>query len=355
MPGETKVWQYITLMRRIFLIDCPGVVYERGDSATETVLKGVVRVESLSTPEDHVEEVLRRVKPEYISRTYGIANFSPEDHMDFLEKFAVKAGRLLKGGEADVGTVARMVLHDWQRGRIPYFTPPPAAPGKGPAEEETEMVQQDFKAIMVTPGFSHADLKGKTGKVKKAKPAEPEKASAGGAADSKQQEEDAAAMEDESGAAWDELEVDGEEAGGQEDAPPAVPTPAAKRARKEAKPAQPEAQKKKKPAKTKSKATEVVAEPSRQSQRKRIGEVKVRWSGSLAPERLQGIHQPLSAIVRFVVAASRTAFALAPPTPHPLGVQSKAPRMTTNKKGGQNYYDTVDVKGKKNRKRKVAN
>lgn len=25
MPGETKVWQYIALMRRIFIVDCPGV------------------------------------------------------------------------------------------------------------------------------------------------------------------------------------------------------------------------------------------------------------------------------------------------------------------------------------------
>ena len=31
IPGETKVWQYITLMKRIFLIDCPGVVYNVGD------------------------------------------------------------------------------------------------------------------------------------------------------------------------------------------------------------------------------------------------------------------------------------------------------------------------------------
>lgn len=38
-----QVWQYITLMRRIFLIDCPGVVYPSGDSETDIVLKGVVR------------------------------------------------------------------------------------------------------------------------------------------------------------------------------------------------------------------------------------------------------------------------------------------------------------------------
>jgi nuclear GTP-binding protein len=50
IPGETKVWQYITLMKRIFLIDCPGVVYPTGESETELVLKGVVRSEKLSEP-----------------------------------------------------------------------------------------------------------------------------------------------------------------------------------------------------------------------------------------------------------------------------------------------------------------
>lgn len=44
IPGETKVWQYITLTKRIFLIDCPGVVYQNHDSETDIVLKGVVCV-----------------------------------------------------------------------------------------------------------------------------------------------------------------------------------------------------------------------------------------------------------------------------------------------------------------------
>ncbi len=67
MPGETKVWQYITLMKRIFLIDCPGVVYNRtSDSKTDAVLKGVVRVENLEDAGEHIGDVLRRVKPEYL-------------------------------------------------------------------------------------------------------------------------------------------------------------------------------------------------------------------------------------------------------------------------------------------------
>ncbi|ELW48204.1 nucleolar GTP-binding protein 2 [Tupaia chinensis] len=123
IAGETKVWQYITLMRRIFLIDCPGVVYPSEDSETDIVLKGVVQVEKIKTPEDHISAVLERAKPEYISKTYKIDSW--ESAEDFLEKLAHRTGKLLKGGEPDVQTVGKMVLNDWQRGRIPFFVKPP--------------------------------------------------------------------------------------------------------------------------------------------------------------------------------------------------------------------------------------
>ena len=48
VPGETKVWQYITLTKRIFLIDCPGVVSDRaGNTDTDAVLKGIARIDKL--------------------------------------------------------------------------------------------------------------------------------------------------------------------------------------------------------------------------------------------------------------------------------------------------------------------
>ncbi|EFB25290.1 hypothetical protein PANDA_013159, partial [Ailuropoda melanoleuca] len=125
IAGETKVWQYITLMRRIFLIDCPGVVYPSEDSETDIVLKGVVQVEKIKTPEDHIGAVLERAKPEYISKTYKIDSW--ENAEDFLEKLAFQTGKLLKGGEPDLQTVGKMVLNDWQRGRIPFFVKPPNA------------------------------------------------------------------------------------------------------------------------------------------------------------------------------------------------------------------------------------
>jgi nuclear GTP-binding protein len=120
IPGETKVWQYITLFKRIFLIDCPGVVYPSGDSEAEIVLKGVVRVENLTTPEDFIAPILDRTKKEYITATYGVRSW--ENPMDFLAQYAKQTGKLLRGAEPDTATVSKMILHDWQRGKIPYLS-----------------------------------------------------------------------------------------------------------------------------------------------------------------------------------------------------------------------------------------
>ncbi|XP_021055553.1 nucleolar GTP-binding protein 2 [Mus pahari] len=149
IAGETKVWQYITLMRRIFLIDCPGVVYPSEDSETDIVLKGVVQVEKIKAPQDHIGAVLERAKPEYISKTYKIESW--ESAEDFLEKLALRTGKLLKGGEPDLLTVSKMVLNDWQRGRIPFFVKPPNAelptapqlPPSSPLEVPTETTQNN--------------------------------------------------------------------------------------------------------------------------------------------------------------------------------------------------------------------
>eukprot|EP00808_Paulinella_micropora_P001683 g38099.t1 len=124
IPGETKVWQYVALFRRIFLIDCPGVVYQDSATQEEAVLKGVVRVENIENPEDFVPAVLNLVKTKYIQAAYGL-EVNKESPMDFLEKLCRKKGKLLKGGEPDLHNGARIILQDFQRGRLPFFYPPP--------------------------------------------------------------------------------------------------------------------------------------------------------------------------------------------------------------------------------------
>ncbi|KAL8644004.1 MAG: hypothetical protein Q9210_007470 [Variospora velana] len=167
VPGETKVWQYITLMKRIYLIDCPGVVPPNGNDTEEDILlRGVVRVENVENPHVYIPAVLKKVKPQHIERTYDVRGFS--DATAFLELVARKSGRLLKGGEADVDGVAKMVLNDFLRGKIPWFTPPPLLDG----QEEKEKGVEGRKGAL-----------GEMGVVRKAEAVAPGDDSAHGAAD----------------------------------------------------------------------------------------------------------------------------------------------------------------------------
>lgn len=165
IPGETKVWQYITLTKRIFLIDCPGVVYQNKDSETDIVLKGVVRVENLEDASEHIGEVLRRVKKEHLQRAYKIKEWA--DGEDFLVQMCRQTGKLLKGGEPDLMTVAKMVLQDWQRGKIPFFVPPPQQEDSlhdkpilpGTSEEPTISTDREAAAMKAIAGIISSQQK----------------------------------------------------------------------------------------------------------------------------------------------------------------------------------------------------
>lgn len=124
IPGETKVWQYITLMKRIYLIDCPGIVPpNQNDTQEDILLRGVVRMENVENPEQYIPAVLAKCKKHHVERTYELTGW--DTHIQFLELLARKGGRLLKAGEPDLDGVAKMVLNDFMRGKIPWFTAPP--------------------------------------------------------------------------------------------------------------------------------------------------------------------------------------------------------------------------------------
>ncbi|KAL7480091.1 hypothetical protein ACHAW6_005796 [Cyclotella cf. meneghiniana] len=129
VPGETKIWQYITLFRNIYLIDCPGVVVDTaGDTETDSVLKGVVRAERLECPEEFVDAICNAVKREHIAAMYGLAKNGEDswtNSEDLLEKISIKCGRLRKGGEPCLRSAAIMLINDFQRGRLPHYVAPP--------------------------------------------------------------------------------------------------------------------------------------------------------------------------------------------------------------------------------------
>lgn len=148
------------------------------------MLKGVVRVEALPTPSEHIPALMSRVKPIYLSRTYDIPLPNKDDPTeswdpeDFLDKLARKKGRLLKQGEPDLDSVAKIILSDWVRGRIPFFVTPPERSeelneaearikkkkdikGKGkaaPVEVDVPGVRQNLKTLIQKNVFIPEDI-----------------------------------------------------------------------------------------------------------------------------------------------------------------------------------------------------
>lgn len=83
------------------------------------------------------------------------------DATDFLEQIARLGGRLGKGGEPDTATAAKMVLLDWQRGRLPFFAAPPGHTDEAPATAVAVAVENGtaavrFPSLVLGPRFVRA-------------------------------------------------------------------------------------------------------------------------------------------------------------------------------------------------------
>ena len=48
-----------------------------------------------------------------LQRHYGVQEWT--DGFDFMNQLAAQMGRLLKGGEPDVNSIAKIMINDWQR------------------------------------------------------------------------------------------------------------------------------------------------------------------------------------------------------------------------------------------------
>lgn len=152
IPGETKVWQYISLTKRVYLIDCPGIVPAAMDGVdgsdnlvdreASKVFRGIVRAERVESPSTYIQQLMRKVKPSNFFKQYpnmtafklisevaedSWESATDEDAEALLTMMATRMGKLVKGGEADLEAVARILLQDFQRGRIPYFVLPPGS------------------------------------------------------------------------------------------------------------------------------------------------------------------------------------------------------------------------------------
>lgn len=122
-PGVTRNMQMVQLDQHVKLLDCPGIVVAAGSSDTQIILRNAVKVESLDDPVKPVEAILSRCNKSQVMEKYCVADYN--DTMEFLSMFAKRLGKLRKGGVPDILASAKIILQDWNNGKITFYTHPP--------------------------------------------------------------------------------------------------------------------------------------------------------------------------------------------------------------------------------------
>ncbi|KAL6893495.1 hypothetical protein ACP4OV_007593 [Aristida adscensionis] len=147
-PGVTRSMQEVQLDKKVKLLDCPGVVMlKSSDSGISVALRNCKRVEKMDDPISPVKEILSICPHEKLLSLYRVPSFSSVD--DFLQKVATLRGKLKKGGIVDVEAAARIVLHDWNEGKIPYYTLPPKRDAGQEQDSETIIISEAGKEFNI--------------------------------------------------------------------------------------------------------------------------------------------------------------------------------------------------------------
>ncbi|CAH0514331.1 unnamed protein product [Peronospora belbahrii] len=126
--GHTKVMQEVHIDRKIKLLDCPGIVFDHSDWSA-LILRNCINTELMADPIGAVQVLLTRCQPAQLAELYQLpvdtVSMCFKDAVQFLVLVAQAKGKLGKGGIPNRQAAARIVLQDWNRGKLPYFTPPP--------------------------------------------------------------------------------------------------------------------------------------------------------------------------------------------------------------------------------------
>ncbi|MDP3918822.1 MAG: GTPase [Nanoarchaeota archaeon] len=115
MSGHTKGKQLLRVSEKILLLDTPGVLPYLEKDEVKLALFGAVDYTKVREPDMVVMELFQIRKKE-VCEFYGVKE--QEDSDDILDEIGEKYSKLKKGGIIDLEATSRMIIRDWQRGRI---------------------------------------------------------------------------------------------------------------------------------------------------------------------------------------------------------------------------------------------
>jgi nuclear GTP-binding protein len=125
-PGYTKGLQEIILDNNIRLLDCPGIVMSNNEN---NILHNIIRTEDIKEPIEVVSKILKKIEQEYFLKTYNLDISILKGSELTVEKIIYLVGEKMKkykkGGIVDLDKSARIIINDWNLGKLKYYSVPP--------------------------------------------------------------------------------------------------------------------------------------------------------------------------------------------------------------------------------------
>lgn len=120
--GFTTNLQTVELDKMVKIIDSPGVILSN-ENETDLVLRNTINATEVKDPVAPITELLNRLPKESVLMLYRIADY--QNATQFLVNVAIARGKFKKGGVADLEGAARLVIDDWNSGKLNHYVPPP--------------------------------------------------------------------------------------------------------------------------------------------------------------------------------------------------------------------------------------
>ncbi|MFW9994617.1 MAG: GTPase [Candidatus Odinarchaeota archaeon] len=125
-PGYTRSLQYVRISPQLLMVDTPGISPVDSYSVEEKMFLGAISADK--------EPDIDIIAGYFIQRIYENSPESIKEYLDFepdisdpeevLGQLALKRGKLLSGGIPDIQTVSKILIKDFQQGKIPYCESP---------------------------------------------------------------------------------------------------------------------------------------------------------------------------------------------------------------------------------------
>lgn len=112
-PGTTKVCRLVSATARILLLDCPGFAFDPfNHEEIGVILNGMASNKVTKRASDYLQNLLKRLKNEHISRIHSLKLWS--NTAEVVRRSSKQSGDLVKKGRCNMEPCAKKFLRGWR-------------------------------------------------------------------------------------------------------------------------------------------------------------------------------------------------------------------------------------------------